>query len=546
MASSPAWQDLDDGPSFESCWKRLKSASVQSFAVDFDTSHAHCALDPSQQDIHTLLTRRRHTDGDKEIQETRWFNFWAADRDTEAIKAIAKHYGVSPRLTGLLCSTQATPAKIPPKKDSLQKPNNVSQNSSDADLEKAVGHPDVRPEKPVTQASGFGDVVDKLWHFCSVDRGPRYLYVGFNALFTVPGIDTKLHGDPSKPVGLRIWTSLLLCSDGTVVSVFEKPPPSTPAEYISSMRGNVMNVFRHLSKQAASDPADTLMHVSIRFTEDGDQDATDTAALLFYYLFDDWMTTFSLVTHRNNPYRAKLELLRQEMFETAAVGLIKSLDILGRQLTVLNLVYQSYDLIIHRLLGQSQECLVEAALGEREGNLPGVRALHRLAEEIGVATTDPRRNERHNARNHGICLPTSAVVRFERLLDRIRLHALAEIEECLKQKESLVLMNFNLVALRESHSVEKLTRTTILLAKVTILFLPVSLMTSYFSIQLPDISKLYDLETYWVCFLVVVVLSTLGLVLFGGLSGKVAGRMTYKSFTRTLYERLAVTKAKRP
>jgi heme/copper-type cytochrome/quinol oxidase subunit 2 len=56
--------------------------------------------------------------------------------------------------------------------------------------------------------------------------------------------------------------------------------------------------------------------------------------------------------------------------------------------------------------------------------------------------------------------------------------------------------NLNLVALKESQAVEKLTRTTILLAKVTILFLPVSLMTGYFSMQLTEIEKLYNLKTY--------------------------------------------------
>ncbi|KAK1915647.1 hypothetical protein P3342_003457 [Pyrenophora teres f. teres] len=45
------------------------------------------------------------------------------------------------------------------------------------------------------------------------------------------------------------------------------------------------------------------------------------------------------------------------------------------------------------------------------------------------------------------------------------------------------MMNFNLIAIKESNSVERLTWVTLLLAKITILFTPVTLLTGYFSIQ---------------------------------------------------------------
>lgn len=105
--------------------------------------------------------------------------------------------------------------------------------------------------------------------------------------------------------------------------------------------------------------------------------------------------------------------------------------------------------------------------------------------------------------------------------------------------------NFNLVALKESQAVEKLTRTTILLAKVTIPFLPVSLMTGYFSVQPTEIEKLYNLKTSWVCFLIVVVASIIGLVIFGITTERVRGRTTYKSLTRTFWERVQRGKTKR-
>lgn len=109
----------------------------------------------------------------------------------------------------------------------------------------------------------------------------------------------------------------------------------------------------------------------------------------------------------------------------------------------------------------------------------------------------------------------------------------------------MVFQNFNLVALKESQAVEKLTRTTILLTKATILFLPVSLMTGYFSVQLTEIEELYNLKTYWVCFLVVVVTSIIGLVTFSVATDRVGGRTTYKSLTRTSWERMQRGKTRR-
>jgi hypothetical protein len=97
--------------------------------------------------------------------------------------------------------------------------------------------------------------------------------------------------------------------------------------------------------------------------------------------------------------------------------------------------------------------------------------------------------------------------------------------------------NFNLVSLKESQAVEKLTRTTILLAKATILFLPVSLTTGYFSMQLHQIDELYSLKTYWVSFLLVGLLTVIFLLAFGVLGDRYQGKVIYTSLTRTFLRR---------
>ena len=97
--------------------------------------------------------------------------------------------------------------------------------------------------------------------------------------------------------------------------------------------------------------------------------------------------------------------------------------------------------------------------------------------------------------------------------------------------------NFNLVTLKESQAVERLTRTTILLAKATILFLPASLMTAYFSIQFPDPHySLNSPKTYWLCFLVVAILSIGFLFIFGITTHTVEGKTIYRSITRMVLD----------
>lgn len=83
---------------------------------------------------------------------------------------------------------------------------------------------------------------------------------------------------------------------------------------------------------------------------------------------------------------------------------------------------------------------------------------------------------------------------------------------------------------------ERLTRITILLAKLTILFLPVSLMTGYFSVQIQDLQGVYTHTTYWISFGVIMGMSVIFLTIFGYLSGTVEGKTIYRSLTQTFLD----------
>lgn len=61
---------------------------------------------------------------------------------------------------------------------------------------------------------------------------------------------------------------------------------------------------------------------------------------------------------------------------------------------------------------------------------------------------------------------------------------------------------------------EKFTRITVLLAEVTILFLPVNLMTQYFSTEIEELQRTYSAKAYWGSFGVVFAITSILLALF--------------------------------
>ena len=170
---------------------------------------------------------------------------------------------------------------------------------------------------------------------------------------------------------------------------------------------------------------------------------------------------------------------RREMLVTANLNHVDQLHHIGRQLALLKRVYKSYEFIIERVL-KKQEVTLASLKNSRV--LSGAASLE--SSHPGIHSSTPLIPESDSLL--GVSLSSAARVRFERLKDRIILYALSEIQECLDQKDSLVMMNFNLIAIKESYSVERLTWVTLLLAKITILFTPVTLMTGYFSIQFTD------------------------------------------------------------
>ena len=430
-------ENIDEISGFKRCLEDLERSTTHDFVVTFDTDGASCATNIAPAQLESFVRRTR---SNKSLH-CRWFNLWGWTLEHQtAIKTLGEEYNVSPRLIHLMCPSKSSQDYQP----LVTTRSNIDSNHESAfeeinSLEKALpangrnlqGSSPGQPWDRNKPATSISEVVDDLWHFCSVDWGRRYLCIGFNGLFNLSAMLNK--DVPSKPNATRIWSALLICDDGTVVSTFEAPN-SISQDLLTVLRRNQVNIFLHLSRLHTHwISQNVLMQVNIRplrhskgDTDTKPFDVLEASSLLFYYLFDDWFATYSLISGRDHPYRERLELLRQKMMTSAEVDDVEALHQIGRQLTVLKRVYESYETIVSRILQKQRYLLPEAAVVARRESSHEPNPFHAYQPGQRLEATIP--------------LASSALGRFERLLDRICLYALAEIEECLAEKEALVLM----------------------------------------------------------------------------------------------------------
>ena len=413
------------------CEHQLLSDETSSFLVSFDAEDARCSLNLDRNRLTASLEARSNV---QIPQKCLWLNFWGWQLEHHAmIREIAHRYNVSPRLTHILCpQTNDSAIHVPHVKD-----QQAVRYHCHNDVEKAslpVTEAD-RPEleESCQQLTSIADVANDLWHFFTVDFGSRYICIAWNALFFTS--ESYISVPDGKPNAVRIWSALLLCDDGTIVSVFESPPHLSP-RLTQRIRWNQMNVFRHLSRihprQAAQN---ALVQVSIRSDfASSDWTTPEMASLVFYYLSDDWLNICAQVSGGEHSFRHRLEQVRESMIVSAEVELVRTLHQIGKQLTTLKLVYKSYQAVVERLLERHRSLLAQDHIGRRDSSSGLFRAFSDKFTNESAPFEAKALGDAH------FRLSTNALARFERLLDRIEICALTEVDECLKEMDALVLM----------------------------------------------------------------------------------------------------------
>ncbi|KAF2495997.1 hypothetical protein BU16DRAFT_617511 [Lophium mytilinum] len=543
-------RNFDEDGNFDQFDREVRNPHSRNFLVDFGDQEAWCGFDLEALSITRLLNAPRPP-----ALNTRWINIWLPYEQKDVLHALGKHYDFSPRLLALMCSDPIQPKSKPlssrksssslwSRKSHRRGGSQKSSKQESLESEESIGMSEMMQstQMDLVRDMSHYNIVDEVWHWSSVDWGRRYVCLGYNSLHNVRANPTDKVEDPDRsrdiPHGKRVWNWLVLCEDKTVLSIAEDPFPFSNGNLRAhelrthfSIRRNLVNVFRQLSKAECASRDSSIITLPIRkrigdSEEETAHRPTDSPGLLFYYLFEDWYTTYSLVARKEHQYAAELDKLRQDMLVKAELSHVDRLHHIGRQLAVLKRVYESYELIIERVLKQ------------QEPTLASLKNSHIVTGPDSLASSMPHFSSANQIAEAdsllGVSLSSAARVRFERLRDRIKLYALSEIRECLDQKDSLVMMNFNLIAIKESYAVERLTRITLLLGKVTILFIPISLMTAYFSTQLEGV--VFTLKSYWVSFAVIFGLSAVALVIFSFASGTTEGKLVYRPLTRIFFD----------
>jgi hypothetical protein len=123
---------------------------------------------------------------------------------------------------------------------------------------------------------------------------------------------------PDICIDLSVYSSVAL---GTIITIHENPFPNRQGgldaaqqQSTENMRRNLMIVFRQLS--TVNDEwrkKNPIMSLPIRSglldIQGSPLTSFDAPSLLFYYLFDDWFTSYSLVAKQEHQYGKQLGLL---------------------------------------------------------------------------------------------------------------------------------------------------------------------------------------------------------------------------------------------
>lgn len=518
-------QDLDDPASLKRMLNAAKSSTAANFVLDFNDDAAYATFDLSFGAISKLLDAER-----PDASYARWMNLWRPFEQQAVLEVLARKYDFSPRLLAMMCSDprrSRRSASQSPTSDYSRKAHwfsrsrpSASTDGSETKIDELSEHASIASYDSISRGNLYR-IVDQLWHYSSVEFGRNFVCIGYNSIFGTKHADSE-DDNGILPHCTRVWTWLLLCDDSTVITINEDPFPfasgvlsSIQQRIVQETRCNILNVFRSLSRVAEDERMThnpmALLPIRTRLgdtIEETAHRAPDAPGLLFYYIFENWYNSYTLVARKESRYGVELGSLRAQMFKSPKLCHIDRLDCIGKELGVLKRHYLSYNRIIDRLL----EPQVATS-----ASLQGSHVLSDASELSSLNTVRPLVTEKESLL--GVSLTSAARSRFRRLKDLIDLYALSEVEEYLKQKDSLVTTNFSLIAMKESLDMERLTKITLLITKATILFLPISLMSAYFSVQFTGVE--YTVKEYWVSFSVILAMSWIMLFAFGVVSGSV-------------------------
>ena len=174
----PAFSDFDLPDICVDLEDAVLQETTKNFVIEFDSDKAYAAIDINDDTLGRYLTVDRAPK-----ESTRWINIFAPDQQPLFVKQIAQFYNFSPRLTGIMCSKQRTPAAVgvhdpksgtqlngQPTRQATRNRKTTEPRSVDLEMHKTGAR-----STSETLALDFSHykLIDEVWHHCSVDWDAR-------------------------------------------------------------------------------------------------------------------------------------------------------------------------------------------------------------------------------------------------------------------------------------------------------------------------------------------------------------------------------------
>ncbi|KAI0599359.1 hypothetical protein F4775DRAFT_591476 [Biscogniauxia sp. FL1348] len=529
------FEDFDLPDVFRKAQENATSRNSKNFVVEFGSDYARIAFDLGAEHFRELLNNERDT----AHYPIRWINIWDPNVQKETLVAIGDKYDFSERLVGLMM----TISKPPPQEDRKRKDRvggvHLRHRRSAKDLEKGNGDDGSIAMRTVSNTpvaiedsklamdddsmSLYLQVKNTVNYF-STDHTRKAMCIGAHWLHQRPRRENEPERKSITPP--KHWQWLTLCNDHTVLSIHEEPSyePTPPGEdeqawqddELRSIRSNTLNVLLQLSKLGfdlkkkkplsmnsvrrplsrwVTDRPDLNRHeTGMSFASNGEPVglADEGTSNLFYYLFEDYEAA--------GPFKIaerKLEEMTHKVLESArpkvsskSTDVIPTLHYLSKDLRELKHLFENYRNLVGKIMASGQPETHVNRHSHPHGYAPAYRK---------------------------VALTYSALSRFERLGDRLQFLMLNTIEGYLEEINALSSTYFNLTQQKDSAATARLTRSATLLAKLSVFFLPISFMTSYFSVQIEDLYATWHGTDYWYSFAVIASVSFVCLFFFSRL-----------------------------
>ncbi|KAI2635024.1 hypothetical protein GGS21DRAFT_490233 [Xylaria nigripes] len=519
------FEDFDLDEVFQKARLHATDLASQNFVVEFGFERARVAFDLEAADIRDLLEGERDTKN----YPIRWINIWNPCQ-LGTVAVVGKHYEFSERLVGLMqmpphLSNSSRHVRHTHSFISWHRHRPVDVEYGDRFRSTTDGflmetYSNAQLDDVEDDSMEIYLQVKNTVNYCSTDQTQKALCIGAHWLHKRP-IGTHEHSSKSM-MPPKHWQWLTLCDDHTVLSIHEPPmfepvperedPDKWRAQELKNMRANIVDVLLQLSQKGfdmyKKKPLSlnsvrrplSIWHArhvqSHKELETGTSPKSKVGSVsladegtsnLFYYLFEDYAAAEPLKTAEH-----KLEQMTNKVLDSArptirrrSIDIIPTLHHLSKDLRELKHLFENYNNLISKIMV--------------------------------IGRCDPRAPKGRAGIGRKVMLSDTALSRFERLGDRLQYLVVNSIQGYLEEISALSSTYFNLTQQKDSEATARLTRSATLLAKLSVFFLPISFLTSYFSVQVEDLYKYWHGRDYWYSFAVIASVSFISLFFFSRL-----------------------------